>query len=552
MQEILIGLMFISTCGLLMAGFPVAFTLAGSAIIWALVGYSFGLVNFTFFGTIPSRIYGNAVTSTVLIAVPLFIFMGVTLERSRVAEALLTTMGELFGSLRGGLGISVVIVGALMAASTGIVGATVVTMGLLSLPSMLKANYSPSLATGAICASGTLGQIIPPSIVLVILGDQLSSAYVEAQRKIGNWSPEPVSVGDLFAGALLPGLLLVGMYILYQVFMAIVRPESCPPLQSIKRPSLRDVLGALAPPLLLILAVLGSILYGVATPTEAAAVGAVGALMLAGINVTKSEAGDNPICFPETQPAIYAPIERLMRFFDHNRNTPIYAGGIALIVMLVLSNTLDLRLGRSSISTGELMGLIAATFALLILVWALFIALWRTFRTGILTATVRTSMHITAMVFVILIGATFFSLVFRAMGGDDVVSDFLTSLPGGFLTQMLVVMAVMFVLGFFLDFIEIVFVVVPIVAPVLLLNDISPVWLGVMMAINLQTSFLTPPFGFALFYLRGVAPASIKTSQIYRGVIPYIVIQLICLGVVATFPQLADWLPEVVFGTRYD
>ncbi len=552
MQEILIGLMFISTCGLLMAGFPVAFTLAGSALIWSLVGYGFGLVNFTFFGTIPSRIYGNAVTSTVLIAVPLFIFMGVTLERSRVAEALLSTMGELFGSMRGGLGISVVIVGALMAASTGIVGATVVTMGLLSLPTMLKANYSPSLATGAICASGTLGQIIPPSIVLVILGDQLSSAYVEAQRKIGNWSPEPVSVGDLFAGALLPGLLLVGMYILYQVFMAIVRPESCPPLQSVKRPSLRDILSALVPPLLLILAVLGSILYGVATPTEAAAVGAVGALMLAGISVTKSEAGDNPICFPETQPAIYAPIERLMRFFDHNRNTPIYAGGIALIVMLVLSNTLDLRLGRESISSGELAGLIAATFALLILVWALFIALWRTFRTGILTATVRSSMHITAMVFVILIGATFFSLVFRAMGGDDVVSDFLTSLPGGFLTQMLVVMAVMFVLGFFLDFIEIVFVVVPIVAPVLLLNDISPVWLGVMMAINLQTSFLTPPFGFALFYLRGVAPASIKTSQIYRGVIPYIVIQLICLGVVATFPQLADWLPEVVFGTRYD
>ncbi|MCH9779870.1 MAG: TRAP transporter large permease subunit [Alphaproteobacteria bacterium] len=554
MQEIFIILMFVSTIGLLMVGFPVAFTLAGSALIWALIGFAVGLVDLSFLGAIPSRIYGNAMTNSVLVAVPLFVFMGVVLERSRVAESLLDTMGRLFGPMRGGLGISVVLVGALMAASTGIVGATVVTMGLLSLPTMLKRNYSPSLACGAICASGTLGQIIPPSIVLVILGDQLSNSYVEAQRRIGNWSPEPVSVGDLFSGALLPGLLLVGMYIVYQLIMAVVRPESCPaiPRDAEQAPSLKEICGALFPPLILVFAVLGSILMGVATPTEAAAVGAVGALMLAGVNVTLSERKGTPIQIEGEKPALPRVLHRVMGFLDHNRNLPIYGGGLALVVMLLVQNAVDLRLGRAAVSTTELTGIIVVTLALLVLVWSLFISLWRVFRTGILTLSVRSTMHITSMVFVILIGATIFSLVFRAFGGDEIVSDFLISLPGGFVTQLLVVMAVMFILGFFLDFIEIIFVVVPIVAPVLLQHDISPVWLGVMMAVNLQTSFLTPPFGFALFYLRGVAPPSVSTWQIYRGVVPFIVIQLICLVVVAAFPQLADWLPEVIFGTSYD
>lgn len=530
-KEVLDVLMFITVCTLLLGGFPVAFTLAGTGLLFAGIGVSFGVFDFSILGNLTSRIFG-AMTNEVLIAVPLFVFMGVMLERSRVAEELLEAMGMLFGKLRGGLGISVAVVGALLAASTGIVGATVVTMGLLSLPTMLKRGYSPKLAAGSICAAGTLGQIIPPSIVLVILGDQISNAYVDAQRAAGNFSPEPVSVGDLFAGALLPGLMLVGMYILYQIFMAIFKPDTSPaiPQEEIDASGLATrLLHALMPPMVLIIAVLGSILAGVATPTEAASVGAIGAIMLAGLRV------------------------------DENRGLPIYVGFLAMVALLFLANLFDLRVTRDEIPAADQMAIYAAMGACVALVWGLGVAVKRVFdaRIGadnqgggqrVLAEVSRSTMEITAMVFVILIGAGIFSLVFRGLGGDDMVHELLSDLPGGKWGAILAVMTVMFLLGFILDFIEISFVVVPIVAPVLLMMDVNPVWLGIMMAMNLQTSFLTPPFGFALFYLRGVAPVEVKTSDIYKGVMPFVGIQLIGLGLLAAFPALATWLPTVIFG----
>ncbi|MEQ9563019.1 MAG: TRAP transporter large permease subunit, partial [Woeseiaceae bacterium] len=393
-----------------------------------------------------------------LIAVPLFVFMGITLERARIAEDLLETLSSLFGSLRGGLGISVTVVGMLLAASTGIVGATVVTMGLLSLPTMLKRGYSPSISAGTICASGTLGQIIPPSIILVMLGDVISSAYQQAQLAQGIFSPRTVSVGDLFAGALLPGILLVLLYIAYLVIVAAFRPAVMPAhvSEDAVRPSIGKVLRALFAPMFLIFAVLGSILSGIATPTEAAGVGAIGAIFIA--------------------------------------------------------------LARQGLSLPRLREIMQGT------------------------------LRVTSMVFLILIGASIFSLVFRGYGGDDAVRAALSSLPGGVVTAMLVVMLVMFLLGFVLDFIEITFVVVPIVGPVLLAMGLDPVWLGIMIAINLQTSFLTPPFGFALFYLRGVAPPSVSTAQIYRGVVPYIGIQLFALLILAVFPEIVTWLPDKLYG----
>lgn len=528
MNELLAVIMFFTVCIALLGGFPVAFSLAGTGLIFATIGWSMGLFDFVLFGALPSRIFGTAMTNDVLVAVPLFVFMGVMLERSKVAEELLDSMAMLFGSLRGGLGISVAIVGALLAASTGIVGATVVTMGLLSLPTMLKRGYAPSLSCGSICAAGTLGQIIPPSIVLVLLGDQISNAYIDAQRAIGNWSPEPVSVGDLFAGALIPGMMLVGMYIAYQIIMAWIKPETSPaiPVEELNVDGLaKRIIHALVPPIVLIVAVLGSILAGVATPTEAAAVGAVGALMLAGLR------------------------------FNEGRGQAIIIGGVAVVVMLVLANMFDLRLSRDETPTGDLMAIIAAMVCFALMVWGLGVSLKRVLETRmdtsgdpILHEVMRTTMEITAMVFVILIGAGVFSLVFRGLGGDDLVHSILADLPGGKWGAILVVMLVMFLLGFILDFIEITFVVVPIVAPVLLKMDIDPVWLGIMMAMNLQTSFLTPPFGFALFYLRGVAPNTVTTGDIYRGVAPFVLIQVIGLLLLGMFPALATWLPSVIFG----
>ncbi len=524
--EILVIVMFLTTFGCLLAGFPVAFTLSGVAALFGLFSYAFGVFDITFMQAMPQRIFGNAMWNEVLIAVPLFVFMGVMLERSKVAEELLEAMGRLFGGLRGGLGLSVIAVGALLAASTGIVGATVVTMGLLSLPTMLRRGYDPKLATGAICASGTLGQIIPPSIVLVILGEQISNAYVDAQRAIGNWSPEPVSVGDLFAGALLPGMVLVGLYMVYMMVVAWLRPAAAPAIPRGElggdwREVWRRTGRALVPPIVLIIAVLGSILAGIATPTEAAAVGAVGSLILAGARLAP-EGGR----------------------FARGGGGPLYAAGLGLIVMMVLANQFDLVVARSGIGVPA----IAAFVCCGLLVYGVGTSLWRVWRAGVLVPVMRSTMQISAMVFVILIGAALFSLVFRGLGGDDMVHEALSNIPGGVVGAMLVVMLIMFALGFFLDFIEITFVVVPIIAPVLLQMDINPIWLGIMMAVNLQTSFLTPPFGFSLFYLRGVAPRTVRTSEIYRGVIPFVIIQLAALAVLGLFPELTTWLPSIVFG----
>ncbi|NBC95582.1 MAG: TRAP transporter large permease subunit [Deinococcus-Thermus bacterium] len=525
--------MFAVACIVLLAGFPVAFTLAGVALIFAVLGWSLGVFDLSFIRFIPQRIFGT-MTNEVLIAVPLFVFMGVMLERSKVAEELLENMGRLFGTLRGGLGISVSVVGALLAASTGIVGATVVTMGLLSLPTMLRNGYDPKLACGSICAAGTLGQIIPPSIVLVILGDQISNSYQQVQLEMQqkawaegdySFSPDTVSVGDLFAGALLPGLMLVGMYIVYQIVIAIIRPASSPPLpEDVARAGMSTrqiylgILKVLLPPVILIIAVLGSILAGIATPTEAAGVGSIGALLLAGLKL------------------------------DEKHGWSIYGAALCLVALLIMTGQVDLRVTRTTIPPADMVGIGVAILLCLGLAWGILISLWRVYRTKVLHQVMRSTAQISSMVFIILIGAALFSLVFRGLGGDEAVRHFLEGLPGGTATAVFVVMAVMFFLGFFLDFIEITFVVVPIVGPILLAMGLDPVWLGIMMAINLQTSFLTPPFGFALFYLRGVAPPSIKTMEIYKGVIPFVIIQLIGLAIVAQFPQLATWLPDVVFG----
>lgn len=442
----------------LMIGFPVAFTLAGVSLLFALGASLFGVFDMAFLNSVPSRIF-SIMTNSTLLAVPLFVFMGLMLEKSKIADQLLLTLAEVFQGVRGGLGIAVILVGALLAASTGLVGATVVMMGLLALPTLLKQGYCPRLASGTICASGTLGQIIPPSIVLILLADVLSNAYQQAQLQQGNFAPETLSVGDLFAGAILPGLVLVGLYILYIIGVAIFQPHRVPAFKAqhtgLNSGLIGRVIQSLLPPIGLIILVLGSIIGGIATPTEAGALGALGATLLA-----------------------------------------------------LAKNQLNL---------------------------------------STLKSVMLSSLKITSMIFLIFIGAAFFSLVFRGLGGDDLVHDLLGDLPGGLFTAMLIVMVMLFVLGFFLDFIEITYVVVPIVAPILFILGADPIWLGIMIAINLQTAFLTPPFGFALFYLRGVASqASLKTLDIYRGVWPYIVIQLGLLGVLAIWPGLITWLPSLL------
>ncbi len=516
--EVLSLLMFGVACGVLLLGFPVAFTLAGSALVFAAIGISLDVFNINLLGSLPSRYFGVMVNE-VLVAVPLFVFMGIMLERSKIAEQLLETMGLMFGQMRGGLGISVIFVGMLLAASTGIVGATVVTMGLLSLPTMLKAGYDPKLACGVICASGTLGQIIPPSIVLVLLGDILQGANTQAQLSLGNYAPDPVSVIDLFAGAFLPGMVLVGMYMAWTLTVAYFRPNACPPMQTDdSRAQVRArVAQVMLPPAGLIVMVLGSILLGVATPTEAAAMGSIGAILLAG------------------------------RALEPDRTRPVIVAVLSLPILVFLVTTFDLRLQRDVVPAGDLIAACFAGIAVLVLCYGVAISLRRVHRSGILKEVMRSTVQVSSMVFVILLGASVFSLTFRGLGGEKIVSDVLHSMPGGAFGAMLVVMALMFVMGFFLDFIEIVFVVVPIVGPILLMMELDPIWLGVMIAVNLQTSFLTPPFGFALFYLRGVAPPSITTMDIYRGIMPFVAIQILGLIVLAAFPGLATWLPSVLF-----
>ncbi len=445
--------LFLAVFLVLILGYPVALSLAGTALIAAGIGVLTGTFDPAFLHAMPNRLFG-IVSNQTLIAVPLFVLMGVTLEKTRIAEQLLDAMSRAFGRFPGGLGLSVTIVGMLMAASTGIVGATVVTMGLMSLPAMLKARYNVPLATGTICATGTLGQIIPPSIALVLLGDVLSNAYQQAQLSMGIFNPKTVSVGDLFAGAIIPGLVLVVMYTSYIVMTAVLNPEKAPPVDA-EKITAGEILSSIFPPLLLIIAVLGSILGGLATPTEAAGVGAMGALLLA---LFRRELG----------------LEQLRE---------------------------------------------------------------------IAVSTTKT----TAMVFFILIGASVFALVFRGYGGDELVTEWFEMLPGGVIGATFIVMLIIFLLGFILDFIEITFVVVPIVGPALMAMGVDPIWLGIMIAINLQTSFLTPPFGFALFYLRGVAPPEVTTGDVYRGVVPFIVIQLIMLVILAFLPELATWLPGILY-----
>ncbi|MGE0625127.1 MAG: TRAP transporter large permease subunit [Pseudomonadales bacterium] len=448
-------LMFAATFAALLAGYPVAITLAGVSLLFAFVGILTGAFNAGDLGFLPNRLFG-IMTNQTMLAVPLFVFMGVVLEKTRIAESLLDSMTALFGGFRGGLALAVVAVGMLMAASTGIVGATVVTMGLMALPSMLGQGYEPRLATGTIAATGTLGQIIPPSIALVLLGDVLGNAYQRAQLDAGVYAPDTVSVGDLFAGSLVPGLLLVAFYAVYALLAArrnsATHDAPVPSGQGAGR-----LIANLAPPLALIVVVLGAILGGFATPTEAAGVGAIGALLLGGMKREIDVARLRDIC-------------------------------------------------RQTLTT-------------------------------------------TAMVFFILIGASIFSLVFRGYGGDEVVQGWFDALPGGMWTALGIVMVVIFLLGFMLDFIEITFVVVPIVGPILLGMGMDPVWLGVLIAVNLQTSFLTPPFGFALFYLRGVTPQTVPTSAIYKGVVPFVIMQILVLLMLLAWPQLATWLPDQLYGT---
>ncbi len=461
MAEYLPLIMFAAVFVTLLAGYAVAPTLAGVALLFAFGGAVFGVFDLGDLGFLPNRIFG-IVTNQTLIAVPLFVLMGVTLQRTHIAETLLKSLSALLGSARGGLGMAVTVVGMLMAASTGIVGATVVTMGLISLPVMLRQGYDPRLATGTICATGTLGQIIPPSIALVLLGDVLSSAYQQAQLTQGVLSPKTVSVGDLFAGALVPGLVLVVMYLIYIGAAAFFKPERAPGAdrntgsdpQGLPD-ARRDLFLGLVPPLALIVAVLGSILGGYATPTEAAGVGAAGALLLG--------------------------------------------------------------------------------------------AAYRALSVDVLREIALSTLKTTSMVFLILVGASVFSLVFRGYGGDELVQGVFADMPGGAWGAMAIVMVTIFLLGFVLDFIEITYVVVPIVGPVLLSMGIDPIWLGIMIAVNLQTSFLTPPFGFSLFYLRGVTPPEVQTVDIYRGVAPFIVAQICMLLLLVAVPQLATWLPGVLY-----
>jgi tripartite ATP-independent transporter DctM subunit len=462
MAEVFAILLVFAICVALFAGYPVAFTLGGLSLLFAAAGSLLDIFNLGFLGALPQRIFG-VMTNEVLLAIPLFIFMGVMLERSRIAEELLETIGRLFGSLRGGLGLAVALVGALLAASTGIVGATATTMGLIVLPVMLRHGYDPRLASGIVAASATLAQIIPPSTVLVILGDSLNNAYQSAQLSKGVFAPASVTVSDLFAGALVPGLVLVALYMLYVIAVAAVSPQSAPAIPSDPDAPrgaalARRLAAALVAPLLLILAVLGSILGGIATPTEAASVGAVGAVLLAALR-----------------------------------------GEGRLLITLV--------------------------------------------------ATVMKTAQMTSMVFVILIGATMFGLVFRGFGGDNLVHRALSDLPGGTNGAILAVMVAMFLLGFVMDAFEIIFVIVPIVGPILLaMPGVDPVWLGILIAMNLQTSYIHPPLGPTLFFLRGVAPPAVTTRHIYIGIIPFVAIQLAALIVLWFLPQLATALPRALYG----
>tara|TARA_B100000378_G_scaffold35894_1_gene26964 strand:- start:5926 stop:8592 length:2667 start_codon:yes stop_codon:yes gene_type:complete len=552
MELVFLAVLFLLMVGALSSGFPVAFSLPGSAILTiglaALCGWLFagdidayftqgGPVQWLSAGVTNFRSLYWDVERDTLIAIPLFVFMGIMLQRSRIAEDLLVTMAQLFGPIPGGLGISVVFVGALLAATTGIVGATVIAMGLISLPAMLRHKYAHTLATGTVCASGTLGQIIPPSIVLIILADQLSGAsdvanglrFAEYRLSTGEMSMPseydvtPASAGDMFMGALIPGLILVSLYMAYILIASWIRPHIAPPVPyegQFDRQFAKRVFLALVPPLVLIFTVLGSIIAGIATVNQAGAIGAIGAMVMAGYRLAGGQ---------------------------KNTYVPAVLATAALVALLVILSIYDLNI-KFIRTADEIIGLVLAGIATAVLLTGVVWSGWRTFKIdntmhGVMVETAKT----TSMVFIILIGAAMLTSAFRAFGGEELVRNFLGSLPGGFWTQFIVVMAVIFFLGFFLDFIEIAVVVVPIIAPILLSDpsaNITAVWLGVMIGINIQTSFLTPPFGFALFYLRGVASAVVRTIEIYKGAVPFILLQLVGLAIAGYYPSLVNYLPN--------
>ncbi len=516
MTDYLDLLMFAALVAVIMSGFPVAFSIAGIAVLFAYLGWAFNVMDLSLLGAFSQRVFG-LISNQVLIAIPLFILMGALLEKSRIAEELLDTMGQAFGQLRGGLGISVILVGALLAASTGIVGATVVAMGMIALPTMLRAGYDPRISSGIVCTAGTLGQIIPPSTLLIILADVMSNAYQQAQFEQGKFSVEALSVGQFFAAALIPGLVLVSLYLIYVLLRGAIRPLDMPAAdQSLPKPATADVIGAIFPPVLLIFAVLGSILGGLATPTEAAAVGAMGALLLSGA--------------------------RLGRY-----RVTIIAGAVALVLLAIAAGIFPVRLQRSDLGIASY---IAGGFyiALTIIgVLGIIASLRNLLTEKVLHEAATSTVTMTGMIFATILAAGMFSLVFIGLGGEERVANWLANLPGGPTGALLATMILVFFMGFFLDFVEISVIVLPLVAPTLILQGHDPIWLGIILAINLQTSFLTPPFGFSLFYLRGAAPAEVTTGHIYRGVLPFILLQGIGVAIIWFWPALATWLPKAVF-----
>ncbi|MFT5708865.1 MAG: tripartite ATP-independent transporter DctM subunit [Oceanospirillaceae bacterium] len=505
--------------GAILLGYPVAFTIAGVAVMFAIIGALTGQFDFVLLGALSQRIFG-IMTREVLIAIPLFVLMGLVLERSRIAEDLLEEMGRLFGGLKGGLGLSVIVVGALLAASTGIVGATVVTMALIALPTMLRNGYSPSLAAGTVATAGTLGQIIPPSTLLIILSEVMSNAFQQAQIEQGLFTLETISVGQMFAAALFPGLVLISLYIIYILVIAYIKPDIAPALAIDKRGSvsLKRIITILMPPLVLIISVLGSILGGVATPTEAASVGAIGAIILAGLRLNGKDS-----------------------------NHWLAAGAIALVTVVFVAGFVTVRLQKEQVSVVEYLSAAIIIVMLMLATNAIYISLKRLYKAGMLSPVTTNTMTITSMIFVTIIAASLFSLVFIGIGGDERVQDIIEQMPGGPTGALVFVMLLIFVLGFFLDFVEISVILLPIVVPSLIIMGHDPIWLAVIIAINLQTSFLTPPFGFSLFYLRGAAPKEITTGQIYKGVAPYVALQLVGIALIWYLPQIATYLPSVLY-----
>ncbi|MEO9649103.1 MAG: TRAP transporter large permease subunit [Roseobacter sp.] len=516
MIEYLDLIMFAALMCAILLGFPVSFSIAGVGVIFAYVGWYTGDMDITLLGAMGQRVFG-LLTNNVLIAIPLFVLMGAFLEKSRIAEELLDTMGRLFGQLRGGLGLSVVLVGALLAASTGIVGATVVAMGMIALPTMLRAGYDPRVASGIVCTAGTLGQIIPPSTLLIILADVMSNAFQQAQYEQGKFSVEALSVGQFFAAAVIPGLLLVVLYVVYILVRGWLRPQDMPPAPiSLAKPDRSEITRAVVPPILLIFAVLGAILGGVATPTEAASVGAIGALLMTGHKM-----GTNP---------------KMILF-----------GATAFIVLGILAGAFPVRFQRDDLSNGGFaLGIVYIGLAVIGTVSILF-ALRSAIQGKVVHEAIGSTLTMTSMIFATILSAGIFSLVFIGLGGDERVANILSDMPGGATGALIFCMVFIFFLGFFLDFVEISVIVLPLVMPTLILLGHDPIWLGVLIAINLQTSFLTPPFGFSLFYLRGAAPKEITTGHIYAGVVPFIGIQVVGVTLIWMLPGLATWLPSILF-----